>query len=327
MLSSVEKLVDKTFVIGFLLPSIIAVYAAMNVFHCPSWFTSLCDPNPAKPFEDLTYLALTVFVLAVFLLTVNDLAYRFLEGELPPISWLRGPISAFHKRRLENLVKKRKMLVEKKKDDEATTLGIGLLKLYPKSTDDVKPTQFGNVVRSFEVYSWDVYRVDGVVVWERLQTVIPSDFLKSINDARSRADFYVNICLLALAFAAIAGAKLLQERLFDPRLLVCDPRPLVQALAAGIFIALLAYRMSIGPLIAWGDTVKSAFDCYLPALVAQLGYEVPGTESKRRAFWDDMAGVFSYRELFDDGRWRLAKPAASSSSGSPGTHDGGGDDD
>src|SRR5579885_3616060 len=99
MLASVEKLVDKTFVIGFLLPAILAVYTALNVFHCARWFSALCEVQKEKPFENLTYVALAVWVLAVLLLSLNHVAYRFLEGYVPPISHMQF-LRDRHRRRL-----------------------------------------------------------------------------------------------------------------------------------------------------------------------------------------------------------------------------------
>jgi hypothetical protein len=41
--------------------------------------------------------------------------------------------------------------------------------------------------------------------------------------------------------------------------------------------------------------VMSAFDCYLPALAGQFGFELPATESKRRNFWTTFSQQLIYR--------------------------------
>ena len=76
MLSSIQKLADKTFVVGFFLPALLAVYTALKVLHCAPWFGALCNLDPEKPFENLTYVGLAVWVLAVLLLSLNHAAYR-----------------------------------------------------------------------------------------------------------------------------------------------------------------------------------------------------------------------------------------------------------
>ena len=64
------------------------VYTALNLFGCAPWFAALCTINKDNPFENLTYVALTVWFVAVLLLTLNYTIYRVLEGYLPPFSWI-----------------------------------------------------------------------------------------------------------------------------------------------------------------------------------------------------------------------------------------------
>lgn len=330
MLSSVSKLADKAFVMGFFLPALLAVYAALKILHCAPWFTALCDVKQENPFENLTYVALAVWVLAVLLLTLNYFVYRFLEGYVFPISSLKF-LKRWHVRRYRRLLAKRDRLSDRGEEDESSVLAFDLLNTYPQEESDILPTLFGNRIRSFELYPWDVYRADGVIVWLRLQSVIPGSFQQTIADARAQVDFFINIWLLSLVMVIGAAIKLLTERAWDPAAFDADHVMLVVTIAVAVGVMAIAYWLSIGRIVAWGDTVKTAFDCYLPALASQLGYEPPATESERRAFWDDLSGVFIFREKVKDGRWKLSSAKPSKAGGKDGGSgaDGadGGDDD
>src|SRR5262249_55874624 len=76
----------------------------------------------------------------------------------------------------------------------------------------------------------------------------------------------------------------------------------------GFSVAYVSYRCAVVRIVPWGDLVKSAFDCYLPALIKQLGYAVPPTERGRRKFWSEINALVLYQ-------WRMTQewPLASAS--------------
>ena len=56
----------------------------------------------------------------------------------------------------------------------------------------------------------------------------------------------------------------------------------------------LFYRWALVGVSHWGELVKSAFDCYLPELATQLGFELPETEERRRRFWTAFSLQITY---------------------------------
>lgn len=317
MLSSVAKLADKAFVMGFLLPALLAVFATVKLFGCAQWFSALCTINEANPFENLTYLGLVVWFLAVLLLTLNFTAYRVLEGYLPPVSWLTS-VRRFHQERFQALTDERLRLRAEGKKPEGSRIRLELLASYPPDTEHVLPTAFGNAIRAFEFYP-AVYGADSISVWTRLGAVVPASFQGMINDARSQIDFLVNVCLLSLVVAIIAVVRLGAE-FSQPNAASLPPDRVYLLTIAGValVVAAVAYRWAVGRIAEWGELVKSAFDCYLPALAAKLGYALPETESKRREFWTDMSKLFLYREQLRDGKWNLLRQGADGGSGDGG---------
>jgi hypothetical protein len=273
-----------------------------------------------KDVADFVYIGLATWVMAILLMMSNHALYRLFEGYLPPTSWL-----IFLKRRKQDRLQRLKLEYGRLLDEygEAETAGLGfnpakfmklrdlgtvLNRFYPSTEQDVLPTRFGNAIRAFEVYPREAYGVDGVAVWLRLISLIPKDFTAMIDDARSRVDFFMNVCLPAfcIAVAAVLSA-LLQvygHGLPHPKawpsgdsiwaFVTISPlgHSSLVAILGGL-IALLSYRAAAGSVLGWGDLVRSAFDCYLPALSDQLGYAYPSTEEARRRFWIELNQKFS----------------------------------
>ncbi len=326
MLSSVAKLADKTFVIGFLLPSMLGVYAVIRLFGCAAWYTQLCDVDPKDPFANVTYLALVVWFVAVLLMALNYVAYRLLEGYLPPVAWLNGVRDA-HRARYRELIAEYRRLMTANDRHGGSEVRRRLLAQYPSGAAAVLPTAFGNHMRAFETYSRAVYGADSIPLWNRLMSVVPANFQGLINDARSQVDFLVNLMIVSSVVAAIAIGRYVDEfaTLHDAAL-PADGRYLIAIAAVSLAAAAFVYRMSFDAITQWGDLVKSAFDCYLPALAAQLGYQLPPGAAQRRRFWRDISRLLIYEKKIPGGRWGFANTPQRAPD-APGTHDGGGDDD
>jgi hypothetical protein len=306
MISTLPKLADRNFVVGFLLPALLAVTAAAWVFPEFSALAPLRTPSISdKQLSDLAYVVLTMWLAGVLLMAANHTMYRMLEGYLPPVSWL-APLRVWHRRRFRKLRRQHDAAMAKWTEAEragehssrgqleSARLRLRLLAHYPDDEAEVLPTAFGNVLRAFEVYPRQVYGADAIPVWLRLVSVVPKDYAAQVNGARAQVDCFVNIAFLSagLALGALAAAAV--YTIADTATGQDTIRRIIAA-AIAIVVSLLSYRSAVARAMLWGDTVKATFDCYLPALVAQLGYAVPPTEAERRAFWEDFNEKVLYR--------------------------------
>jgi ABC-type Fe3+ transport system permease subunit len=89
MLTSVTKIVDKSFVVGFVVPVLLAAVGIL---------ATLRDLDSIKPFygeivqtssfSNLTIIALLLWAVAILLLILNHHLYRVLEGYSGPFSWV-----------------------------------------------------------------------------------------------------------------------------------------------------------------------------------------------------------------------------------------------
>jgi hypothetical protein len=308
MAAGLAKLLEKAFVFGYVVPAIVFLTTLIALFGCPA---TVCDATKPEtnPFAELTYAALAVYFVAVVLMVLNYGLYRLFEGYLPPVSWL-GIVKTYHQQRLRD--RKKTIADLGDEDPRAGVLEWQLRKEYPQSEDDVLPTAFGNAVRAFEVYPAETYGADSISIWPRLLTVVSSDYKSLINDAKSAVDLCINLSALAFAICLYALVIVVREHT-SAKVLIAPPHAggtwswvALYALVA----ALVAYRAAISLVPDWGDQVKSAFDCYLPALAKQMGYNMPIAPSSRRRIWEDLSGHLLYGDPFDP-------PYAKPSSGGP----------
>ena len=61
---------------------------------------------------------------------------------------------------------------------------------------------------------------------------------------------------------------------------------------------------------AWGDLVKAAFDCYLPALAERLGYKLPSTAKERKKFWQAVTDQAIYWVPLKPQKWLPAEKSS-----------------
>ena len=178
-------------------------------------------------------------------------------------------------------------------------------------------TDFGNAIKAFETYPKEIYGVDGVTLWAHLSMVMPKDVAEAIEQTRTQVDFLINCMLFCLLFAALAVV----------RCLYTAPWPhIVEAgyflgkiqygwlfwTGADIIAACIFYRWAVRQVPEWGAVVDAAFDCYLPKLAEQLGYELPLTAKEQEEFWMTLSQQLIYRRdpddnlPFDVDRWKKA---------------------
>jgi hypothetical protein len=292
MLSSLPKFADRAFILGEFLPSLLFAVALLFLFHDQQLPKALIEAVTRKDYGVAVYLFLAVWAAAVLLLILNHPLYRFLEGYMFPgrlAEWLKTR----NRRDLQSRLREIRALYDKwaelgcefsefPEGDRYKTLRSDLVKWMPPLESDILPTRFGNAIRAFEVYPSELYGADIGVIWPRLTSVMPTAFGEQIEDVRSQIDFLVNCCLFSATIAFLGFSRTIYSATWQ------DLHTIVGWFlwaAGGAIATCLFYRLAVTRVPAWGDLVRSAFDCYLPALAEQLGFEVPPTEAKLRTFW------------------------------------------
>ncbi|MEJ2853382.1 MULTISPECIES: hypothetical protein [unclassified Saccharothrix] len=88
--------------------------------------------------------------------------------------------------------------------DERAEVQQELFLWYPQPPRDVLPTRMGNVVRAAELHPSVRYRLDAVVLWTRLQPLLPKEFDDAVKDAKVSVD----LLLTMAAFLPLFGTPL-----------------------------------------------------------------------------------------------------------------------
>ncbi|MBB5955517.1 hypothetical protein FHS29_002098 [Saccharothrix tamanrassetensis] len=83
--------------------------------------------------------------------------------------------------------------VEQQVRDRRAEVQQKLFLWYPQPPGDVQPTAMGNVVRAAEQHPSTRYKLDAVVLWTRLQPLLPKDFAETVKDAKVSVDLLLTM--------------------------------------------------------------------------------------------------------------------------------------
>ena len=305
MFSSLPKLADKQFVIGFICPVLIFGLVLVAFLAPHGAVAKTIASLHEKDVGDLAAAVAGLWLAALVLMLANRLIFRLVSGYWWPLrrwfgyralrhwwseelAWLNAEFD-----RLGTLSPEARKAARADYNRRLWRFR----QQFPREESLLLGTRFGNVMRAFELYPNQVYGVDGVAIAPRLDGVIPKDFQASLSDARCQVDCFVNLSFLAWVLAAIViGSVAVEDGLLAMRSVpIAAPSwawfvwIVGACLAAWVF-----YEMAIERGVALGERVRSAVDLYLPALVTQLGHELPKTLQDRDRLWEELAGSFLY---------------------------------
>lgn len=294
MLSEIPKLFGKNFVVGFLLPGFafcLGVNLTMSVLHLPL-------PGLDLFAKDLVKLAgvaaLFSWLVGTILVAFNRFIYRLYEGYIGIPSWsVLGRIEKYRFKATNNaiqqLTKNYKHQSEQFTDAQLpiwNALHLKLAQQFPDSEQFLLPTSLGNRIRAFEVYPRVMYGLDGIPGWNRLICILPRDYVEIVEAAKTNADLWLNLSLLSLLLA-------------DAVALTCAYHGFVRELwlpTSGLLLSVLFYYFALGAATEWGETVKAAFDVFLPALSEKLGYETAPLVCDDVRRWAGISEAIIYRD-------------------------------
>jgi hypothetical protein len=271
--SDFSTILGRQFLIGFMAPALAALFLLSQLLS-DSWL-----PHEYHTATSATQVVI-VGALAVFLaLLLSGMQYpllRLLEGY--PFARLKNVrlIGRVYKWRLSHWQEEFDSLtkaLEKPPGPERTRAAQRLHRSLPANRKSVLPTEFGNVVRSFETHPRNRYFIDGVTIWPRIQMLLSEQERQQFEDATTDVMFFVNSQVLVvptgslLAINAAVGALTVVSAVVR-----CG----VILLATAVVCA-LAWRASIGAARRWGSPVRAAFDLHRLELYDRLGVKAPTT--------------------------------------------------
>jgi hypothetical protein len=76
---------------------------------------------------------------------------------------------------------------------------------YPTEPVDALPTRLGNILMAAEQYPRIRYQLDPVVIWSRLQPLMPSSYLSLLKDAKASMDLMLTLAMYLIIFGLPAA--------------------------------------------------------------------------------------------------------------------------
>jgi hypothetical protein len=152
---------------------------------------------------------------------------------------------------------------------------------YPLGS--VLPTRLGNILKASEEYPLTRYGIDAVIVWPRLFTVLPDQFVSSIAAAKAPLDLMAVIGALASAFA-VAGAAIAGALLPWYAPLAC--------FAGSLLVAWLAYAGAVQAARPYAQLIRAAFDVHRGLLLDAAGLARPKSLQAERRQWEQITHLW-----------------------------------
>ncbi len=328
MISSLSTLADRSFVISYVLPTLLFSLAAAFLYWDFAGVREIfrnfiVEGNVSK----LLHLTVIVWSVSLCLSLVSIPLIKLLEGYHRPLSkfeWLRR--SELRRRQaVRDEYERVSTKVEATQTDGLDEAALEALRMqqvdlavayrdsFPRSEASVMPTRLGNAIRAFEEYPAAIHGADSVALWPGLLSVMPERFERLIADSRAKFEFLVNVSALSLLLSLLALIRVAGE-LVSPHVAgecvwlqgVCFSGSLgkfVFLSCCGLLLSRLAYLASVRQAVGWGELVKTAFDNYLPALSVQMGFPLPRDREARIAFWTQAGQQLSLHHPLDAARW------------------------
>jgi len=108
------------------------------------------------------------------------------------------------------------------KERERRDLSYRLFRRFTQERAEIMPTELGNILRSAELHPRDRYGFDGVVIWPRLQFLLPKEFADQMEACQTSLFLFCTLTCLTAAFVLPllwVGMRLGDQELSSPWLL------------------------------------------------------------------------------------------------------------
>jgi len=297
MFGELPKIFDRNFVVAFFLPAAFFIMIFVGIlanFHVIAWPFGSLEDFKAEGLTAMTMLSLASLLVALILLALNFDIYRFLEGypfdSFASLKWLQRRRYNRQRKTLLSVEEEMRPFLETGIEpptelwDRRDALLLNLTNRWPDNEAHLLPTAFGNTIRAFEVYSRQMYGIDAIPGWTRLQAVIPKDYRSLIDEAKALADFWVNLwvaCYLVLIAWIVV---------------VIHTRRLMMLWLPAIigFLCYVVSRRSRSEAESWGDIVKAAFDVFLPRLQSKLEFPARSDSEEAKQQWQSFSQAMIY---------------------------------
>lgn len=294
MFTDLPKLLGKAFAVGFYLPATVLLSGLLLVLRA----FKLVDTDLAFIPTDFLGVAVSIFaawLVAILMMALNRPIVRTLEGYGTgnPLKLMQPAVNRHFDKNVEPLFSKareiKKARAEKRPEPKTAPDFSKKLRLavegYPTQKEWLLPTKFGNRMRAFEIYSYEVYGLDAIPAWPRLIMILPESARNQLQEARSLLDFSVSLVASALIILVTYGCLALHS----------NSTPAFWIPIAAVALWWTGQILILRAADQWGEQVKSAIDLYRRDLSKQLDLQHPEKATEERRMWSLTNRMMIYR--------------------------------
>jgi hypothetical protein len=151
---------------------------------------------------------------------------------------------------------------------------------FPRNSKLLKPTRLGNLLATAEEYSYEQYRLDAVVWWPRLATLLPEDFRSQVDTALTPILTMLNLSMILSLLTVLGGMA---------ALLVGQHWWLgVVIIIGGLLLARICYLAAVSQVWDYCILVRVAFDLYRHEVLKQMHIPLPDNLVEERFLWKSL---------------------------------------
>lgn len=291
VLKEITDYLDRRFVFTLLFPSLLFWSGLLAVFALNSDLMTILTTweQQTTTIKTIQIVAALVWVTFFAHVVANQLTWltRQFEGYW---DWLPFTVGRrFRQMRLDYYSKVLKAL-------DSTDNAGGYERIYygyplPDEAEHLMPTRLGNILKNAELYPFQRYQVDSVLMWPRIYVILPKEYATLLGDAKASLDLMLVISALSGLFALVSGSYFLIVDGPWYYFLVC--------FSGGLILARLAYCSALQAAIPYAQLIKSAFDLYREDLLDKMGYKRPKSLDAEIKLWDNLCKLV-YRGAPED---------------------------
>jgi hypothetical protein len=313
---SIIKEIGRSYIVSSWLPAALFVSIGLVVFReflPQTLFNNALEGEPTVLGGWFLILIFT-FWLAFMLYSSVDWTAKLFEGYFFP-EWLSKILI---ERQIENFEKLKQSIQEYRSLVDQGTSDKYLLrakrqKAYadlqqmevrlPYHKEYLLPTQLGNVLRASELYSWELYKLEGITLWPRLYKILPENITYDLEEKNNHLMFLLHSSLLSFMIGISAllitilrfGSNFARlamvsgtNRSFPSNDIFIQNLFSWNYFILGIIFVLVGYfiyRISLKTAEDFGLIVRSGYDLYRHDLLKQLKQPIPDRLKDERKTW------------------------------------------
>lgn len=303
---------DQRFIVIYWFPTFIglglAAALATTLIGLSNTFALWFQLNPPIQILLGIVVLLIITVLASLFGTFTFPIVQFYEGYWPE-NWLTR-LMLNHQRSVMrsnlNKLKKIESKTEPKPDEKRTYLFYKHIQYhyFPREEAYLKPTRLGNVLTAAEEYPNQLYRMDAVLWWPRMTTLMPEAFRSQIDSALTPMLITLNLSLV-FTLVAIGGEIAVlathwgwwwltpgfaNDQWYIPIIVLATHWGwwwlALITFFGSLFLARVCYRAAVSQAVNYALLIRVAFDLYRFDVLKQMHIPLPGNLNEERHLWD-----------------------------------------